>query len=162
MIARSRAFLSIAILIAVLVSACDSQEQQNEFSVDASLPPKGFTETDQSGVIKSEDEDDWRTAPLYFGKVQIAPLYPNPETVEFVTVPINILQFDAVQSGFTLRAYDQTLDTLVLLDRMTEINGPGGYSMRFSPAVLGRTGLVRVFVFDAANEIVSYGDLMID
>ena len=145
-----------------MFSGCDSQEQQNNFAEEAALPPKGFTSTNQSGDIISEDEDDWRTSPVYFGKVRISPLYPNPEGVEFVTVPVNILQFDVVQNGFTLRAYDETLDTLILLDRMAEINGPGGYVMRFSPAVLGRTGLVRIFVFDAASEIVSYGDLMIE
>ncbi len=161
MTGRSSVYLSFAIFIVILGSGCDSQEQQNNFSADASLPPKGFTATNESGEIISEDEDDWRTSPIYFGKVRISPLYPNPENVEFVTVPINILQFDTAQGGFTLRAYDETLNSLILLDRMADINGPGGYVLRFSPAVIGRTGLVRVFVFDSANEIVSYGDLMI-
>jgi len=161
MTGRSPAYLSIAILIAILISSCDSQEQQNDFAAEASLPPNGFTSTDKTGLIISEDEDDWRTSPVYFGKVRISPLYPNPESVDFVTLPVNILQFDAAQNGFTIRALDETTDTLILLDRMTDINGPGGYIMRFSPAILGRTGLVRVFVFDSANEIVSYGDLMI-
>ncbi len=161
MTGRSPVVLLIAILIAITVSSCDTQEQQNDFATEASLPPKGFTSTNSVGDIISEDENDWRTSPIYFGKVRISPLYPNPESVDFVTLPINILQFDAAQSGFTLRANDGTLNNLILLDRMTDITGPGGYIMRFSPAVLGRSGLVRIFVFDSVNEIVSYGDLMI-
>lgn len=152
----------ILVLLLIIPSmGCDTQEQQNDFAAQASLPPEGFTATTKTGDILDEDEDDWRTSPVYFGKVRVSPIFPNPAGVDFVTLPINILQFDAIRGGFTLRAHDASLSNFMLLDQIIDINGPGGFIMRFSPAVLGRNGLVRLFIFDASNEIVSYGDVLI-
>ena len=153
--------LAVILLGALFSPGCDSQDKQDDFALQASRAPAGFTATDQGGDILSEDEDDWRMSPFYFGKVRVSPLYPNPGRVDFVTVPINILQFDTGAGGFSLRAYEEGSSQLILLDRLLTINGPGGYIMRFSQAILSRKGLVRIFVFDGMNEIVSYGDLMI-
>jgi hypothetical protein len=153
--------IALILLVASVSAGCDSQEKQDDFALQASRAPNGFTATDQGGDILSEDEDDWRMSPFYFGKVRVSPVYPNPGRVDFVTVPINILQFDIGAGGFSLRAYEEGSSQLILLDRLLTVNGPGGYIMRFSPAILGREGLVRIFVFDGMNEIVSYGDLMI-
>ncbi len=160
---HKRLLIFAGLLAGVLITSagCDSQAQQDDFAAQASLPPSGFTATDTSGDVLSEDEDDWRSSPFYLGKVRVTPLYPNPGNIDFVTVPINILQFDTGAGGFSLRAYEAGSSQLILLDRLLAINGPGGYIMRFSPAIIGRKGLVRIFVFDGMNEIVSYGDLMI-
>ncbi len=152
--------LSVAFAVLLLFSGCDSQKQQNNFVEEANLPPVSFTATDASGVILSQDKDDWRTAPVYFGKVRIDAVYPNPSATEFVTVPVTVLEFNAVQGGLVLRARDSA-DRLRLLDEIIDASDPGAYIMRFSPALLARTGLVRLFVFDRFGEIVSYGDLQI-
>jgi hypothetical protein len=161
MLERSGRYRLWSVLLLVFIMSCDSQQQQNDFATDASRPAEGFTSTTETGEILSEDEDDWRTAPFYFGKIRVSPVYPNPAGADFVTVPVTVLQFDTVLGGLTLRAYDASLSSLILLDRIVDISGPGGYVMRFSPAVIGRSGLVRVFIFDSGNEIVSYGDVMI-
>ncbi len=146
------------ILFGLLVSACDSQKQQNDFEEDAGRPPSGFTSTDADGVVGSEDEDDWRTAPIYFGKIRIDPAYPNPSFGQFVTVPVSIQEFDAIQGGLVLRADDGS-GSLRLLAEILNSSQPGAYVLRFSPAILGRTGLIRLFVFDRLGELVSYGDI---
>lgn len=152
--------ISVAFSLTFLLAACDSQQQQNSFVEDANLTAKGFTSTDASGLVISQDDDDWRTAPVYFGKVRIDPVYPNPSSTEFVTVPVTVLEFNSVQGGLVLRARDNA-NRLRLLDEIDNASDPGAYIMRFSPAILSRFGLVRLFVFDRLGELVSYGDLQI-
>ncbi|NNF04187.1 MAG: hypothetical protein HKN17_06950, partial [Rhodothermales bacterium] len=51
---------------------------------------------------------------------------------------------------------------LRLLDEIPATSDPGAYVFRFSPVILARQGLVRVFVFDTLGELVTYGDLQLD
>ena len=127
---------------------------------DAGLPPDGFAETTADGLVVSDDEDDWRTAPIFFGKIRIDPAYPNPSFGQFITVPVSIQEFNGVQGGIVLRAEDGD-GALRLIDELLNTNQPGAYTLRFSPAVLGRAGLVRVFLFDRLGELISYGDVSI-
>ena len=127
---------------------------------DASVTPAGFVKTDTAGRIIEEDKDDWRVAPVYGGKVRFDPAYPNPVSIDFVTIPVTILEFNSIQGGLALRARDAS-GNLRTLDDILDAGDPGAYVFRFSPALLNRTGLVRIFIFDRLGELVSYGDLMI-
>jgi hypothetical protein len=152
--------LSVLILIFFTLSSCDSQQQQDEFVQSASSTPSGFARTDSHGAIIDDDKDDWRTAPVYGGKVRFDPAYPNPATIDFVTIPVTVLEFNSVQGGLAIRARDAG-GTLRTLDDILDATDPGAYIFRFSPALLARTGLVRLFIFDRLGELVSYGDIMI-
>jgi hypothetical protein len=143
------------------MTGCDSQEQQDEFVQDAGATPEGFARTDQTGLILDDDQNDWRVAPVYGGKVRFDPAYPNPVAASFVTIPVTILEFNSIQGGLTLRARDAS-GSLRTLDDILDTSDPGAYIFRFSPALLNRTGLVRIFIFDRLGELVSYGDLMIE
>jgi len=156
-------FLPLVLMVLVagtLFTGCDSQEQQDEFVQDAGATPEGFARTDNTGRILQDDENDWRVAPIYGGKVRFDPAYPNPVAGEFVTIPVTILEFNSIQGGLTLRARDAS-GSLRTLDDILDASDPGAYIFRFSPTLLNRTGLVRVFIFDRLGELVSYGDLMI-
>lgn len=159
MIREIRTILFLAVL-ATALSACDSQEQQNSFVDDAGLPPRGFARTDDAGRILDDDTDDWRTAPVFAGKVRFDPAYPNPVGAEFVTIPVTVLEFNAIQGGLVVRARDGS-GTLRLLDEIPATSQPGAYVFRFSPVILARDGLVRVFIFDSLGELVTYGDLQL-
>ena len=154
---------SILVLGGLLVPVlgCDSQEQQDEFVADASATPDGFVRTDDTGRIIAEDKDDWRVAPIYGGQVRFDPAYPNPVAIDFVTIPVTILEFNSIQGGMALRARDAS-GNLRTLDDILDASDPGAYVFRFSPALLNRTGLVRIFIFDRLGELVSYGDLMVE
>ena len=143
------------------MTACDSQQQQDEFVSSASDTPSGFVRTDSNGAIVDDDKDDWRIAPIYGGKVRLDPPYPNPATVDFVTIPVTILEFNSIQGGLSLRARDAS-GNLRTLDDILDSSVPGAYIFRFSPALLARTGLIRLFIFDRLGELVSYGDLMVE
>jgi hypothetical protein len=149
------------VFLAVLVGACDSQGQQNEFVDDAELPPSGDTTTDILGEVLTEDRDDWRTSPIYAGKIRVDPVYPNPSAGQFVTIPVSVLEFGGGQGGVVLRAEDNQ-GSLRLIDELLDAQQPGAYILRFSPSALGRTGLIRLFIFDRLGELISYGDLKVN
>lgn len=134
---------------------------QDDFAAEASRPPSGFTQTDEDGRILADDEDDWRTSPLYRGRVVVDPAYPNPTPIGgFVTIPIRVTAFEAVRAPLSVRAWREgRLTTLSVINRAAD---PGFYTFSFSAALVGATGLQRLFIFDAAGELVSYGDLMIE
>lgn len=152
--------LSVLVLLFFTLSSCDSQQDQEDFVESASETPGGFARTDSHGAILADDEDDWRVAPIYGGKVRFDPAYPNPATIDFVTIPVTVLEFNSVQGGLSIRGRDAS-GTLRTLDDILDATDPGAYIFRFSPALLARTGLVRLFIFDRLGELVSYGDLMI-
>lgn len=155
--------LSVPIVLAFLVwVGCDTQEQQNEFEDDAFSIPSGFTRTDEGGQILSEDTDDWRTAPVYLTRVLIDPAFPNPVPPGgFVTIPISVREFNAVQGGLELVSFDANMLPR-RLDFVAEASNPGAYILAFNPALLGVQGLVRVYILDIRGNLVSYGDVFID
>ena len=152
--------LSILVLLFFTLSSCDSQQQQDDFEQSAGETASGYARTDSRGAIIDDDQDDWRTAPIYGGKVRFDPAYPNPATIDFVTIPVTVLEFNSIQGGLTLRARDAN-NVFRTLDDIVDSTDPGAYIFRFSPALLARTGLVRVFVFYRIGELVSYGDILI-
>lgn len=153
-------FLILVTFLAGAFIGCDSQQQQDDFVADAGKTPAGYVKTDNTGRIIEEDTDDWRVAPVYGGKVRFDPAYPNPVSIDFVTIPVTILEFNSIQGGLALRARDAS-GTLRTLDDILDAGDPGAYVFRFSPALLNRTGLVRIFIFDRLGELVSYGDLLV-
>ena len=153
--------LLLLAITACLTAGCDTQDLQDEFAEAASLPPQGIVQTDAQGNILEEDEDDWRTAPLYRGVLRVDPAYPNPASETFITIPVTVTQFNAVRGGLTLRVYNNARE-LVALDQILEADAPGAYVFNFASGLLPRTGLHRLFIFDGAGEIVSYGDLLIE
>ncbi len=151
----------------VLAAGCDSSigEQDAFFEQAVQVVPSGFTETTERGEIVSTDEDDWRTAPLYRGRVRVNPVFPNPATqTEPINLTVAILFSDAVQRGLVVRAVRASDGATITLDRVQRTQ-PGNYVLTFNAATLGRAGLVRLFVLDsvgsAGGDLISYGDLMI-
>lgn len=159
MIREIRSIL-FTLLITVMLAGCDSQEQQDNFVDEAGRAPSGFARTDDTGRILDDDADDWRTAPVFAGKVSFDPAYPNPVGGDVVTIPVRVLEFNAVQGGLVVRARDGS-GNLRLLDEIPRTSDPGAYVFRFSPVILARGGLVRIFIFDTLGELVTYGDLQL-
>lgn len=153
--------LSWILVAALVVPGCDSQQDMEEFVAAATREPSGYTRTDRLGSVVSEDADDWRTAPIFIGKVRVDPAWPNPTTGTVVTVPVSVLEFEAVRSGLVLRTRDAS-GRLSILDEIPDATSPGAYVFQFTPALIGRTGLVRLFVLDRYGELVSYGDLLLE
>lgn len=153
-------------LAALLVTGCNTRGEQSEFVVQALQPPGGITETDATGaVVGSEDPDDWRTGPLYVGRVRVEPAFPNP--VVFggqITVGVTLLGFEGVPRGVRIDALRSDGQQLFEIARRPEIDQDGFFPIRFNlSAAVGDEGLVRLVLFDIGrNEVISYGDVQID
>lgn len=139
--------------------ACDSQNLQEDFIRDADRTPEGFTQTTADGERITEDEDDWRTAPVYLGTVRVDPPFPNPTGADFISLQITISQFNQLRGGMILRARDRQ-GRFIILDEIPEARDPGAYVFSFTPIELNE-GLQRLFIFDSIGELVSYGDLFV-
>ena len=155
--------LSFFVVPAMLAWAgCDTAEQQNEFEDQAFSAPSGFTRTDKNGEILSEDQDDWRTSPVYSTRVLVDPAFPNPVPPgQFVTIPVQVREFDSVQGGLELVGNDAN-GLPRRLDAIRDASDPGAYIFTFNPSLLGVPGLVRLFIVDSRGGLVSYGDLLIE
>ena len=152
---------AMVMLAALCIGACDGMADQEEFRNQAFAMPAGITETDESGRVLSNDEDDWRVSPAYFERVVIDPAFPNPVPVgELVAIPIRVRLTDSVQGGLELVTYDSNRIPR-LLDRVRDARNPGAYVFRFNPSVLGVTGIMRVYIIDSGGGLVSYGDLQV-
>ena len=161
LIIRPEPVAALLILVAIVTSACDSANEQKSFLDDAQATPTGFTSTDANGGVTADDADDWRTAPVYVGRIVVDPAYPNPFSNGFVTVPFRVLQFDEIAGGLFVRAFD-TQGRLFSLGEVLDTSSPGLYTVTINPAQLSTTGLHRLFIQDVFGEIVSYGDLMVN
>ncbi|PIQ59886.1 MAG: hypothetical protein COV99_12665 [Bacteroidetes bacterium CG12_big_fil_rev_8_21_14_0_65_60_17] len=160
--ANSMRIVRLLVLMALVpLAACDTAERQDDFVDDASAVPAGFARTGEDGEILEDDKDDWRTSPVYGGKVRFDPAFPNPTTGSLVTISLTVLEFGAIQGGLVLRGRDAN-GTLRTLDDLPEAAEPGVHAFLFSPSILARSGLVRVFVFDRVGEVVTYGDLFLE
>ena len=156
----ARRVASLCLLVA-LSWGCDLGEEQDTFAEDAARPPSGITRVDAEGKVLSQDEDDWRTAPVYVGEVRVEPAEPNPATAGgFVSIRVTVTLFNAVRSPLRLkvRRNDGLLETIGTIDRAAD---PGAYAFYVPTDQIGPRGLHRVFVFDGVGEIVSYGDVMV-
>lgn len=153
-------------LTALLLSGCNTRGAQSEFVAQALQPPDGITATDENGaVVGSEDPDDWRTAPLYTGRVLVEPAFPNPVAFgEQVTVGVTLRGFEGVPRGVRIDALRSDGQQLFEITRRPEVEQDGFFPIRFNlSAVVGEARLVRLVLFDIGrNEIVSYGDVRID
>lgn len=155
-------FVLMMLAIVLFASGCDTQADQDAFADDASQPPANITRTDDTGQTDTMDEDDWRVAPVYRGRLRINPVYPNPTDGGVVTLEVFVLEQGAIRGGLRLRARNpQNANDLLLLDDVSDATDAGIHVLTFSPALLG-DGLHRLFVFDGLGEIVTYGDLQIE
>ena len=150
------------VLTGLAWAGCDTAEQQNEFEDQAFSPPSGFTRTDENGEIITDDQDDWRTAPVYSTRVLVDPAFPNPvQPGQFVTIPVQVREFNSVQGGLELVGNDAN-GIPRRLDEIRDARDPGAYIFQFNPTLLGVTGLIRLFIVDSRGGLVSYGDLLIE
>jgi len=148
-------------VFAALLMGCDSAEQQQEFQDQAFVSPSGFTHTNEDGEILEEDADDWRTSPIYTGRIVIDPAFPNPVPAgAFVTIPVRVREFQALQGSLDLVIFD-TNRIARRLDDIQDARDPGAYVFTFNPKASGITGLTRVYIVDNLGGLISYGDLSV-
>ena len=157
----------LALLVLVLaLPACDTNEEQNSFFVEAEQRPNAYTATSETGAVLELDADDWRVAPAFRGAVEVTPAFPNPVTRGgLVSLTIQDTFDDAIVGGIFVsgRPGNNPGQTL----RLAEDNSAGPvYVLDFNPNRLRLTTgddaqLFRVRVFTQDFRLITYGDILV-
>lgn len=161
----------LILLTTAFFLSCSSSDEQREFERQAMQPPSGYTQTDASGSITgSIDRDDWRIAPYFQGLIDIKPAFPNPAiTTESINLEITVTGIESV-SGLQIRViHEGGLLNEIYRENTSPLN-PGLMVIHFSPLDLSRfqndsdgaRGLKRILIFDGNNNLISYGDIMVE
>lgn len=152
-------------------SGCSQDDDQRDFEQEAFSLPEGFTETDGSGRIISEDPDDWRISPNYSGIVTVDPPFPNPVQVSDI-IQIHINPFQSAVFGLSVIVVIEGGTNLEFRPVYTDHRSPlppGLSVMEVNPVHLGRfntiesaRGLHRLVLLDGRDNVISYGDVMVE
>lgn len=155
-----------------LVTAC-SNNAQNQFLRDAEQTPSGYTHTDVSGKILSKDPNDWRIGPMFQGFIEVTqPPYPNPaSTNQEITLELNINGLQAIYGLYVYTNLNQSAGVnqakLIYQDPSAPLS-PGLITIKINPIVFSPTGVAsdasglhRIFIYDSRNNLITYGDIMI-
>ncbi|HET8865892.1 MAG TPA: hypothetical protein VFM80_09340 [Gracilimonas sp.] len=156
------------LLLFTLIMGCTRNDAQREFEEQAYSAPNNFTETTSQGAIQSVDEDDWRTSPLFQGLIEIVPPFPNPvttnQTVQFEVEVTGVQSVTGIE--VLVRLADNNFRSLYQSFQTLE---PGLTTFPINPIEFGingtpeaARGLNRIYIFNANNQMISYGDILVE
>lgn len=156
------------LMLFTFLGSCTRNDAQREFEKEAYALPQNFTETTNQGEVLEVDEDDWRTSPLYQGLIEIVPPFPNPTTtnqsIQFEVEVTGVQSVDGLEvmarfENNSFRSLYQSFETLQ----------PGLTTFQINPIefaqfgnVEGARGLNRVYIFSGNQQMISYGDIMVE
>jgi hypothetical protein len=155
------------ILLLFFVSGCNQSSDQRDFERAAFSEADGFTRTTGSGEVQSRDPDDWRIAPFFQGLIEVDPAYPNPVlSNDQVVINLIITGVESV-SGLWVFAYYGPNDIRELFQDDRRPIPPGATTIRLNPLTIARfpenpQGLYRIVITDATQNVITYGDIMIE
>jgi hypothetical protein len=152
----------------LLLVSCTRNDAQRDFEKEAYAQPQNYTETTNQGAVQNLDEDDWRTSPLFQGLIEIVPPYPNPvSTNQAIQFEVEVTGVQSVNGLEVLvRLQDNSFRTLYAF---VETLQPGLTTFQINPIEFsefgnpeGARGLNRVYIFNASQQMISYGDIMVE
>lgn len=150
------------------LGGCSRNEDQDEYEREAFRSPSGFTETEFSGKILSEDPDDWRISPMFQGFVEVnIPAHPNPTHGQNIRIELLITGIESV-NGLEILSLDDRNQFRQLYFEGSGTLESGFVNVSFDPILFSTTGvysdaigLQRVFIYDRNNNMITYGDVMV-
>jgi hypothetical protein len=155
----------------LLMFSCTRNDAQRDFEKESYARPQGYTETSNQGGILDADPDDWRTSPLFQGLVEIVPPYPNPTTTDqLIEFEVNVTGVNSL-NGIQVWTFldEQTNTNARILYQDFETFPQGLTTFRINPRefaefgnVEGARGLTRVYIFSGNQQMISYGDIMVE
>lgn len=167
---RNPVLLICCFLAFLLVAGCGQNRDQRDFENQAFRSPDGFTQTNANGQVVDEDPDDWRIAPFFQGLVEVRPAYPNPvQTTGQISIDVEVTGIESV-SGLRVIVFHHIEEVIepIFIDQRAPLP-PGLTVVPINPVELGRfnnvesaLGLHRVIVTDGNENIITYGDIMVE
>lgn len=153
----------------VMLSCSSEDDEQRTFERMAFQEPKGITVTNQAGKVQSEDPDDWQVSPYYAGLVQVEPAFPNPTfAAGMMNIHVIVNAIDAID-GLLVGVFDPAFENRIIWSLYESPLPTGLQVIEFNTMLLGRfntiesaRGLHRVILFDRHQNVLSYGDVLIE
>lgn len=167
----SLARLLSVLLLCLVIQACTVNQDQQQFENEAYTLPSNYTPVDVHGEIDKdrEDPDDWRIGPMFSGIVEISyPANPNPVAYNsHFEIDLYFNSSDRI-SGLNVLAFrdDPDRPMFILEEPGSDIDN-GVFSIRLTPADfhtggVGMDPLYRILIFDANENLITYGDVKIN
>lgn len=166
----SMLILGLFLISSVSWNGCSSDDdEQRVFERKAFQEPSGITRTNSSGAIQSEDSDDWRVSPFYSGLVQVEPAFPNPSiATDRVNIHVTVNSIDVIR-GLLVGVYDPAYGVRVIWSLYENPLPVGLQVIQVNTMLFGRfntiesaRGLHRVILFDGNENVLSYGDILVE
>ena len=166
----STPYTAILLLSFILLAGCGQSDDQREFEREAFAPPNNYTETTDDRQVLSEDPDDWRVSPFYQGLVEVDPAYPNPiETTGQVNIDVDVTGIESVPGLRLIVYFHENNGSNLIYESNQNPLPPGLTPINFSAQELGRfdttesqRDLHRVILIDNNENVISYGDIMVE
>lgn len=158
-------------LCCLLLSACEVSEDQLRFEEEAYRVPTGYTKTNERGIVLLEDPDDWRIAPMFTRLVSVEPVYPNPTKGDDLRIQVYVERNEAVFGLYIVRVDPKSYPyrLIPLYRNMQSPANPGllniiiPFKLIFPQyPLLDERGLHRILILDGRDQIISYGDVMLE
>lgn len=159
--------LFIASIFFLFLTGCNQSSDQREFEQAAFSTPDGFTSTNNRGEVINRDPDDWRIAPFFQGLIEIDPAYPNPvQSNEQVSIDRVVTGIESV-SGFRVLAFYSSNNLQFIFDDFRRPLPTGLQTVPLQAADIAQfaenpQGLYRIIILDANENVITYGDIMIE
>jgi len=156
-------------LLLLTTLACSSSDEQREFESEAYRNPSGITQTSSQNEVVTTDPDDWRTAPLFQGLIEIRPPFPNPAQLgTLINFEVRVTGVQGV-GGLDVRVrYPNGNFSSIFLSNDNPLD-TGVSTFRIDPRALSQDdsdnlarGLHRIFFFDFDGRLISYGDVEVE
>ena len=150
-----------------LLTGCNQSSDQREFEQAAFSLADGFTETNSRGEVINRDPDDWRIAPFFQGLIEIDPAFPNPvQSNEQITINRVVTGIESI-SGFRVLVFYANSNIQFIFDDFERPLSPGLRSIPLQAADIAQfaenpQGLYRLIILDVNENVISYGDIMIE
>ncbi len=163
-------FLFFPLLLFSLLLSCAPNEDQIQFERESMRPPANFTATNERGIVSNEDPDDWRIGPMFYRLVTVNPIYPNPTSGNDLRLQVYVERIDGLY-GLEIYRYNPTgTPRYIQLYRNAQAPLPPGilninipFRVMFPEYPnLDVRGLHRILIYDARENLVSYGDVKLE
>ncbi|MEX0779158.1 MAG: hypothetical protein WD491_08440 [Balneolales bacterium] len=154
----------------MLISGCSRNEDQVQFEREAFITPEGFTEANSlREIVGPEDPDDWRISPMFQGFLEVkVPAHPNPTQGDFVHIELLIYGIESI-NGLMVESVNERNEFQQLYFHGRGTLEPGILTISFDPIRFSPSrvysdarGLNRVLIYDQNDNLITYGDVMVE
>lgn len=162
--------LSLLLAAGLFLNSCSKSDDQRRFEDRSQAEPAGITEMTADGhaVEDRADPDDWETAPMYSGLIEVeTPAWPNPVSFNsnlridlYLYGVDNLNRIEVYAFEFPGQLYGISSLDLSSSSSLVTINLNADAIATSSGA--GASGIYRLLLYDGRENLITYGDVLVE